>query len=147
MQEQPVTKKYKQIFKKDIVCIQRISWQGQNITNEVPWKHSFELKTKTRTYVLFAPTSEERDLWVKGLHRIMGVQVNDPSFVPGDVTTKADLEMAESVTMTEGNISPSKNSRSKNNNSALNNSRGLLENVEEEKIHKTSASSDSSRPY
>ena len=90
------------------MCIQKISWQGQNITNEVPWKHSFELNTKSRTYVLYAPTSEERDLWVKGLHRIMGIVVNDPTFVPGEITTKADLEMVESVTMTEGNGSLSK---------------------------------------
>jgi hypothetical protein len=84
---------------------------------------------------LYAPTSEERDLWVKGIHRIMAIQVNDPTFVPGDVTTKADLEMAESVTMTEGNVSLSKINRSQNNNSGLNNSHGLLENVEEEKNH------------
>ena len=38
----------------------------------------------------------------------MGIVVNDPTFVPGEITTKADLEMVESVTMTEGNGSLSK---------------------------------------
>lgn len=90
MQDQPVTKKYKQIFKNDIICIQKISAAAQIDISEVPWKHSFELKTKQRIYVLFAPTSEERDFWVNGMNRIFGVSIQDPSFKPMEMTTKAD---------------------------------------------------------
>ena len=122
IQDQPVTKKYKQLFKQDIICIDNIS-QGP-LQADVPWKHSFELRTRERTYFLLAPTTEERDLWVNGLNRIFGVAVNDPNFRPMQMTTKADLEMAEQVTMTEGNNdAPERKTASQNK----------LESVEEEK--------------
>ena len=39
------------------------------------WKHSFVLETKYRSYKFFAPTVEERDLWVEAFHLYMGVPV------------------------------------------------------------------------
>jgi hypothetical protein len=78
--------------------------------------------------MLFAPTTEERDLWVNGLNRIMGIPVEDPRFKPMQMTTKADLDMAEQVTMTEGNTdAPLKKKATKSK----------LESVEEEKRQET----------
>ena len=56
----PVTKKYKQINKNEIICIQKITHASvrsdcRHIT-ELPWKFAFEMKTQKRVYVLFAPT-------------------------------------------------------------------------------------------
>ena len=38
--------------------------------------------------MLFAPTAEERDLWVNGFNRVMQIPVIDPNFVPMGVMTK-----------------------------------------------------------
>lgn len=78
--------------------------------------------------MLFAPTNEERDLWVNGLNRIMGVPVEDPRFKPMQMTTKADLDMAEQVTMTEGNAEAPVKIEAK---------KSKLEVVEEEKRQET----------
>jgi len=32
--------------------------------------------------MLYAPTQEERDLWVNGIARLLSISVNDPFFVP-----------------------------------------------------------------
>ena len=53
-----------------------------------PWQYSFELKTHARSFMLFAPTAEERDLWVNGFNRVMQIPVIDPNFVPMGVMTK-----------------------------------------------------------
>ena len=42
-------------------------------------------------YDLFALTSEERDLWVNGLSRILKIEVMDPGFVPTGHLTRAKL--------------------------------------------------------
>jgi len=45
---------------------------------ECPYKHWFVLVTVKREFKLFAPTREERDLWVEGLHRMLFVPVDMP---------------------------------------------------------------------
>lgn len=105
MQEQPVTKIYKQIKRKDIVCIQKISQNSANFGSNIPWKFSFELNTTERIFELFAPTVEERDLWVNGLHRILNIPVNDIGFVPMQMSTKQDIEFSDDFLMTDGNVS------------------------------------------
>ena len=60
------------IFKVDMVCISDIRISEDKLA---AWKYQFELKTKSRSYTLFAPTAEERDLWVNGFKRIYGVPV------------------------------------------------------------------------
>lgn len=100
VQDQPVTKKYKQIYKDDIICLQKVA--SKITSSDVPWKYSFELKTNQRIYQLYAPTAEERDLWVAGINRVMNVPVDDPAFIPVNKMSTHDLE-AEEVTMTEGN--------------------------------------------
>ena len=35
--------------------------------SSLPWIFSFELKSVERVYTLYAPTKEERDLWVNGI--------------------------------------------------------------------------------
>ena len=102
IQDQPVTKKYKSILRNEILYLQRVTRHKVNIA-DLPWKFSFELKTTSRTYVLFAPNQEERELWVNGFHRILGVPIADPNFTPMGVVTKGDLQMHEEVTMTDGN--------------------------------------------
>ena len=47
---------------------------------ECPWQFCFELQTLDRSFTLFAPTKEERDLWVNGFHALMGIPVQDPDF-------------------------------------------------------------------
>ena len=39
------------------------------------WQYSFILETKHREFKFFAPTLEERDLWVESLHLYMNVPV------------------------------------------------------------------------
>ena len=53
--------------------------------------------------MLFAPSAEERDLWVNGFNRVMQVPVIDPNFVPMGVMTKSQLNTHEQVIMTDGN--------------------------------------------
>jgi hypothetical protein len=48
---------------------------GKGSDTKCKWKHSFILQTKYRIYKFFAPTQEERDLWVESLHLYMGVPV------------------------------------------------------------------------
>jgi hypothetical protein len=93
-----VTKKYKQIYKDDIVCLQKIGGVLSNL--DCPYKFSFEIKTSKRIYQLYAPTAEERDLWVFGINRIMNVPVDDPSFTPLKMITGRD---SETILNTEGN--------------------------------------------
>jgi len=54
-------------------------------------------------YILFAPTQEERDLWVNGINRLLGVAVNDPMYLPIGTLTKQSLNLHNEVVMTEGN--------------------------------------------
>ena len=53
--------------------------------------------------MLFAPTAEERDLWVNGFNRVMQIPVIDPNFVPMGVMTKQQLNLHEQIMQTEGN--------------------------------------------
>ena len=46
------------------------------------WDWRFDLETVDRTFILFAPTEEERDLWVNGINRLTGIPISDPDFVP-----------------------------------------------------------------
>ena len=60
---------------------------------QCPWWYSFELKTHSRSFLLFAYTPEERDLWVNGINRILQVPVIDTNFVPMAVITKSHMQM------------------------------------------------------
>ena len=46
------------------------------------WDWRFDIETVDRTFILFAPTEEERDLWVNGINRLTGIPISDPDFVP-----------------------------------------------------------------
>ena len=66
------------------------------------------LKTKKRVYVLYAPTEEERVLWLNGFSRLLGVPVNDPYFTPlekSPITSfdlpKVDILEAQVATVTQ----------------------------------------------
>ena len=63
-----------------------------NVNKQIPWKYSFELKTHQRDYELFAPSQEERDLWVNGFNRILAVPVFDDSFVPMGIVSKQTID-------------------------------------------------------
>ena len=104
VQEFPVTKKYKRIEKNNILNIQKLSRAVTSEYSDMPWKFSFEIKTTERLYCLFAPTQEERDLWVNGINRLMGIPVKDSQFVPMGFVNKADLNLHDQVVMTEGNV-------------------------------------------
>jgi hypothetical protein len=53
--------------------IRDISQPEQN--TKCKFKFSFILETKNKEYKLFAPTVEERTLWIESLHMYMGVPV------------------------------------------------------------------------
>jgi hypothetical protein len=53
-------------------------------------------------FALYAPTKEERDLWVNGIHRILKIPVKDPMFKAMGIMRRNQL-MAE-VAPTEGSI-------------------------------------------
>ena len=72
-------------------------------TTSLPWIYSFDLKTVERVYTLYAPTKEERDLWVNGISRILRVPVTDPDFVPMGAVSKAQINLHQQVMQTEGN--------------------------------------------
>ena len=76
---------------KDILCLERVTTFVK--IKGLDWNFPFELRTATRTYVLFAPTNEERDLWVNGLHRIVKIGVNDVNFRPTGLLTKKDINL------------------------------------------------------
>jgi hypothetical protein len=112
-----VTKKFKRIFCTDLLAISNLSKKVNEMPdNACPWGWSFELKSKGRSFLLFAPTEEERDLWVNGFHRLLGVPVNDLNFEPMAVMTKTDmLNHQNEVMQTEGdedededNLAPTK---------------------------------------
>jgi hypothetical protein len=88
----PVTKKFKRIFNLDLVSIKNLTMHEENVPdNYLPWKYSFELATKQRSYVLYAPTMEERDLWVNGISRLLALRVEDPSWQPMKLISKDNL--------------------------------------------------------
>ena len=60
--------------------------------------------------MLFAPSAEERDLWVNGFNRLMQIPVIDPNFMPMGQITKSQLNLHEQVTITDGNNVPVGNS-------------------------------------
>ena len=79
-----MTKRFKRIFISDLEYVQNISRPPDTAEQhaQAPWKWYFELKTRSRVYMLYAATEEERDLWVDGLHRIIKLPVKDPFFKP-----------------------------------------------------------------
>ena len=77
--------------RREIICIHRIKKITEIGGREPPWYFSFELKTHDRSFILFAPTIEERDLWVNGFNRILQIPVIDPNFVPMGNLTKSQL--------------------------------------------------------
>ena len=106
VQDQPVTKKYKTILKTSIICIQNIKTITETDGKTCPWWYSFELKTHARSFLLFAFTPEERDLWINGFNRLLQIPVIDTNFVPMAIITKSHMQHMQSldqVTMTEGN--------------------------------------------
>ena len=52
--------------------------------------------------MLYAPTLEERDLWVNGIRRLINVPVKDPFFKPMQPVSKTSLHMTKQYTMCEG---------------------------------------------
>jgi len=96
IQEQPVTKKFKRIFNLDLIAVTNLQSNNDTLPETVlPWKYSFELETKGRSYVLYAPTLEERDLWVNGIRRLINLPVKDPCFRPMQMVSKASLHMTK----------------------------------------------------
>ncbi len=61
-------------------------------TIQAPWKWYFELKTRDRTYMLYAATEEERELWINGFHRIIKLPVKDPHFQVMGALTKEQIQ-------------------------------------------------------
>ena len=106
-----------------MISISNLSKKVNDIAdNACPWGWSFELKSKGRSFLLFAPTEEERDLWVNGFHRLLGVPVNDLNFEPMAVMTRQDMANHQNEVMqTEGdeaeedNVAPAKYSNMINN--------------------------------
>ena len=94
-----ISKNYKHIMQSDIVSIDEL--KSEEGKTESPWHYSFELNTKHRTYVLYAASREERDLWVNGFFRIMGVPVTDSKFKPMTMISRASAH--DEVIETEGN--------------------------------------------
>ena len=70
---------------------------------KTPWSFSFELKTNQRIYKLYAPTAEERDLWVNGFNRVLRVEVVDDDFEPMGAITRTEINLHQQVMQTEGN--------------------------------------------
>ena len=91
VQESPSDPDAKRILLKDVICLQRVTTYVE--IKGLDWNFPFELRTTTRTFVLFAATSEERDLWVNGLHRILKIKVSDINFRPMPLTTKKEIEL------------------------------------------------------
>ena len=61
------------LLQRELVMIRDISQPEQ--TTKCKFKFSFILETKNKEYKLFAPTIEERTLWIESLHMYMGVPV------------------------------------------------------------------------
>lgn len=83
----------------DLVCIQSIGQRPDRNDHNAPWKAYFELRTNYRTFKLYAPNDEERDLWINGFHSILKLPVSDPCFKPLGLITKQTMkqEIAECV--------------------------------------------------
>ena len=63
----------------DIISVNNISPPSK--TTKCRWKYSFELDWNQygkgkQTFKLFAPTTEERDLWIESLHIYLNVKVS-----------------------------------------------------------------------
>jgi hypothetical protein len=63
--------------------------------SDCPWTFSFQLVTHQRIYDLFAPTAEERDLWVNALYRLHNITIDDPSFEPMQAIDRTQLAIHE----------------------------------------------------
>ena len=66
----------------EFICIKNIAKIYRLAGKECPWNYCFELQTTSRSFILFGRTCEERDLWVNGFHRLMGIPVRDSKFEP-----------------------------------------------------------------
>ena len=64
----------------ELLCIQSIRTVTEVEGKVVPWNFSFTIKTAKRSLMLFAPTSEERDIWVECFNRLFKVPILDPVF-------------------------------------------------------------------
>ena len=73
----------------DLICIHNLKINPQ--IPDCPNIYSFDLKTKRRSYTLYAPTAEERDLWVNGFRRFFQVPVIDAKFRPMEMLTRDSL--------------------------------------------------------
>ena len=60
------------IHKNEIECIKNFR-HISNSEKDPPWKFAFDLVTVSRTFTLFALNRDERNLWVNGFKRILGV--------------------------------------------------------------------------
>ena len=61
------------VYQYEMLRIKDISSEGQ--ITKCPYKYWFTLVTASRDYKLFAPTREERDLWVEGFYRLLFVPI------------------------------------------------------------------------
>jgi hypothetical protein len=62
------------VYQTEIICIRDISMAGEE--TDCPYKYWFTLVTTSREYKLFAPTAEERDLWVECFYRFLFVRID-----------------------------------------------------------------------
>ena len=83
------------LCRSSIICIQNIKTMTEIDGKSCPWYYSFELKTHSRSFQLFAVSPEERDLWVNGFNRLLSIPVIDPNFVPMGVITKSHMTIHE----------------------------------------------------
>lgn len=98
-----MTKKYTRVERADIISISEISRDNENDGRKVQWQWSFVLETVKRNYRLFAPTREERDLWVDAFNRLQNILIRDTNFQPLKALTKDTLNMHEQFQLTQGN--------------------------------------------
>ena len=96
-------KKHKQtlVMQKEAIMIRDISLVTQQ--TKCKWPHFFTLETRHREFKFFAPTLEERDLWIESLHLYMNIPVrvtlapgfNIPSLMNAKNVFKVSLSFAK----------------------------------------------------
>ena len=48
---------------------------GPEEKTQCPYKYSFVLETKSRSYQLYCPTQKEREIWIKSFQNILKVEI------------------------------------------------------------------------
>ena len=88
---------------------------------------------------MFAPTEEERDLWVNGFNRVLRVEVADAAFSPMGAVSRAEINLSSQIMATEGNNAHDDDFRSRPKRKDKGHE-PPLEELKEEKIGDTEAS-------